>query len=321
MVNLKIHIHGRGYYVFRSFLGLLTVALISTLSSCTSWRILPRGVVYQSCVSEQAMPNKVKPDSAKIKVSYSINFAGKLTVTITNLTTNIMMIDKTMSFFRGSDGQSISYYDPTVTTHTNVKSSTASTGVGVNLGTVANAVGIGGVVGRALNAVTVGGSNASTNTNSTTVYDVDQPIVNIGPRGQVELSKAFDTDLGTLKDLLPQVNQPVLNRTFTSNDSYLTFGAYITYSTDGGTSWDRIDCDFYANTLIVCKVIQEPGSDKLDMNSALLKLYEIKPDALTEPWSFIYFDACEQHLKKKTTAAYSSKSNSYNRSYTFDNYK
>ena len=95
-----------------------------------------------------------------------------LQVTIRNKTNKVISVDLGNSFFiRGSEATP--YYIPTSTSQTNGTSG----GVGVNLGSVANAFGVGGAAGTLAQGVNVGSGNSAYST--TVTYS--QRIISVPP--------------------------------------------------------------------------------------------------------------------------------------------
>ena len=77
-------------------------------------------------------------------------------IRITNKSDKIIYIDKS-NCFRIDNGKAQSYYDSKQVT----VSSGNSSGFGIGVGAVANALGIGGTIGTLVNGVTVGGGSSS----------------------------------------------------------------------------------------------------------------------------------------------------------------
>ena len=100
------------------FLKALSLALlaVSTASCVSSDPLTHSHVAYQSVTTRHVQPKSAEdiPSTAKIAVIYTISSSGVLSARVVNRTDQVMTIDQTKSFFVNSDGQSISYYDPTV---------------------------------------------------------------------------------------------------------------------------------------------------------------------------------------------------------------
>lgn len=77
------------------------------------------------------------------------------------------------------------------------------------------------------------------------------------------------------------VNQPSL----TKDQSYCRFSVCISYSIDGGQTFDKLVTDFYANSKVVVPVVKHG-----QVNNALRQIYEQKPDAINEYWWLLNFD-------------------------------
>ena len=253
---------------------LLGCCVAACLFSCKT--IQNESITYYSIRTRHAQPTPENPipDAAKIAVSYQVGADGKLTATVFNRTDEIMMIDQTLSFMVNMNGESTSYYDPTVRTTTVTDVNSATRGGSLNLGAVTGALGIGGVVGSLAKGINLGGSNTNTTAVTNSTYIADQPKVSIGPRGSGIMSKTFS--IGTLP-----------NQTDFSSHSYESspyhFTVCITYSTDEGKTFQKLVSDFYINAYLRIAV-REHGK----MNNALCELFQKKPDAINEKiWNLL----------------------------------
>ena len=263
----------------------LTKIFIATLSvvcliSCGSSKLVTHSVAYQSVRPVNYKPEI--PQDAKIICGYSITPDGELIVAVKNNTNEIMIIDQTKSFLVNSDGTSISYYDPTVRVTSNTSSSSETRGGSLNLGAVAGALGIGGALGTLASGINVGGADTDGFSTTNTTYFADQPQISLGPKGNGLMSKEFNVKyLG--KSFL--ANSTERNNSFTPSDSYCKFSVCISYSIDGGNTFEKIVTDFYANSWIVCPVISHGR-----VNDALRTLMSSKPDCLHESWWLLRFN-------------------------------
>lgn len=266
------------YFKFLCFLGCM-----SFMVSCSSTKLTTTSVAYQSVTTKHAQPTQISPipEEANIAVAYMISSDGNLTAVVYNRTSEIMIIDQTMSFFVNSNGTSTSYYDPTVRTTSTTNLSSTSKGASVNLGAVAGAFGIGGVVGQLANGINVGGSGTSGQTLTNTTYVADQPRISLSPRSNGAMSKVFNI-AGIGKDALKQ--SIGIFPSLSEKESYCHFSVCISYSLDGGNTFDKIVTEFYADSKIVVHVANHG-----EVNEALRKVYTTKPDALNEPWWMLYF--------------------------------
>lgn len=257
-----------------------TVALMLIMSSCGSQKLITSKVAYQS-VRTTEYHEKV-PENAKIAVVYAITPQGKLTVNVFNKTTDVMIIDQTLSFFVDTDGKSYSYYDPTVRTTTNTSTTSSTEGASVNLGAIGRAVGIGGPLGSLLGGINVGGAETVGSSVSNTTYFADQPQIALGPGGS-----------GVMSDYFPISNwgENYLNNVQNSfvaeldAESPSRFSVCIAYSVDGGNTFEKLVTKFYVNSQII-KLVRNQG----EVNDALQDVYRTKPDALYEPCWLLYFE-------------------------------
>ena len=262
---------------------------IWVLSSCSSASFLEvSGVGYQTLqmkesdkdFSEQAIKK------AQILVYCLVDRNGEVEVMVENNTDQIMTIDRTKSFFQNQNDVAQMYYDPTVQTNTTSVTHGSTTGVGVNLGSVARAVGVGGILGTALSGVNVGGSNSTSTTNVNTTYTIDQPKVSIPPHGRISMGRTFQMQ-GVGRSFLHSAiteSQLDVNNSFSNSNTYAASNIVISYSLDNEATYQFIETHLFANSLLVGKV-REKGK----VNDALRTIYMNKPDALSQPWFLLYF--------------------------------
>ena len=275
--------------LFKVKASLVAFMLLSVgfFTSCKSNYLEATGVAYQSVCSPQAVASKADiPSDAKIVLHSVINADGDIDVIVENCTEEVMVIDRTKTFFRGTSGTSVPYYDPTVRTSTQSTTNAGTKGATVNLGAIAGAAGMGGAVGRALSGVNVGGSTTQVTTNVNTTYYIDQPQMSIAPHGLSSLGRLFNVEgLGTnfLKSAIASSLQDV-SRQYSEKQSYATCTISIAYSFDEGKNYERMEAEYYANTLLINRV-KATGK----VNDALRSLYMNKADCLREPWYLLYF--------------------------------
>lgn len=256
----------------------------AAFASCGSTKLSTSSVGYQSVRTTHAQPTQTSPipDDAKIAVAYSIGGDGALTAIVYNRTSEIMTIDQTKSFFVNSDGKSVSYYDPTVRTTSVTDMSSVTKGGSVNLGSIAGALGVGGTIGQLANGINLGGSGTSGTAETSTTYVADLPQVSLAPHSNGAMSKTFHvTGLGASSLGESAVNQPSL----TKDQSYCRFSVCISFSVDGGQTYDKLITDFYANSKVVVPVVKHG-----QVNNALRQIYEQKLDAINEYWWLLNFD-------------------------------
>lgn len=257
------------------------------LTSCKSPEYLNvTGVAYQSIRGVKTVSYESIPNDATIIVYGSVDQNGTIEVTVRNNTDKIMTIDRTRSFFRDGNNNSVPYYDPTVAVNTQSTTIGNTTGASVNLGSVARAAGVGGVIGTALSGVNVGGANSTATTNTETIYHIDQPQIHVAPHGSVSMGREFYIT-GVGREFLGEaVNSTMqdVNNNFTPEHTYASCNICISYSLDDGASYETLITDLYANTLLVSKVRQTG-----QVNDALRRIYIGKGDALTEQWYLIHF--------------------------------
>ena len=276
----------------------LVLLIVGGLASCDTEYLGVTGVAYQSLQSTNGfITAEDVPLDATIITHCFVDEKGKLTVLVQNNSDQVMTIDRTKTFFRNQSGNSIPYYDPTVRTSTQSMTTGNETGGSVNLGAIAGAVGIGGKLGTALNGVSVGGSNSNAVTNSNTTYYIDQPTLSIAPHGRAELGRTFEVEgVGSIfmSEVIAQAPQSLANG-FAPTHTYAACNVCVSYSIDGGKTYDTCITDIFANTLLVGKVTQTGK-----VNDALRYIYYNKADCLREPWHLLYFSGAGNHDQQFT---------------------
>lgn len=241
------------------------------LCGCTSGKLSVSSVAYQSVRTDFAQPQSIAQD-AKIAVEYFFNSDGKMQPVVYNLTSEILTLDQTKSFVIMPDGSSVSYYDPTVHTSTTGTFSSETSGASFNLGGITNALGIGGALGALASATTLGESQTEGIIRQNTVSITDQPLVHIGPKGCVAMSKAYKIQgVGSsakrgenIIDISP------------NSKTAVKFSVCVTYSLDDGANYEKLVTNFY-----VSSHISIPINNK-KVSKAFYRIYELKPDALAE---------------------------------------
>lgn len=258
---------------------LMPFVAFAMLYSCSAGTLVTSKVAYQSVRNVDY--KKDVPEDAKIVVYYSISEIGDLNVVVENKTSEIMVVDQTMSFFVNSDNQSISYYDPTVRVSSETDMVSATKDASVNLGSIGGALGIGGRLGTALNGINVGGSGTVGTSVTNTTYFADQPKISLAPKSTGAMSKVFRIK-GIGKTYLATQSSNWISSS--EKESITRFSVCISYSVDGGKTFDKLVTDFYVNAQVI-SMVQNKGM----VNEALRSLYKSKPDALYEPWSLLCF--------------------------------
>jgi len=254
----------------------------------TSGKLAVNSVSYQSLRTDFAQPKKIAKD-AKIAVEYFFNAKGEMQPVIYNLTSDILIVDQTKSFVIMPNGTSVSYYDPTVRTSTTGEYSSETSGSSFNLGGISAALGIGGALGALASATTIGSSHTDGIIRQNTISITDQPLVHIGPRGSVAMSKAYSID-GIWAS--SQSNGNIID--ISSSNASVKFSVCITYSLDDGNTYDKLVTHFYESSNITI-----PVNDK-KVSAAFYEIYKLKPDALAEN---MYMFKIPNNIKAVTTDA------------------
>lgn len=266
------------------------------LSCSTPGYINVAGVGYQSL---QLKPSTAKTDPSKseIAVFLEIDPKGNVAAYVMNNTDEVMVIDRTKSFFRDINGLSKIYYTPP--TSEMVSTTTAqstSNGVGVNLGGL-----VGGAFGLALSGVNVGTSSTDGSSVTTTkvIETVDQPQIVIPAHSKAYMGKSFLMD-GVGTDFLDSAVKQCTNVSifYTPDQSY-SIGTVMIYYRVGENGIEKhIDTTIFANSLLISKVWQ-----KGKVNDALRSMYANQPSLLAQPWYILYFasDCPQNNFKAQTT--------------------
>lgn len=257
------------------------------LSSC-AYYLEVKGITYQSIRMEAITEPETDINSAQIIVFYDVDINGNIDVTVQNNTNEIMTIDRTKSFFRGSDGSSMCYYDPTINVIAQSTTTGHTTGASVNLGSVARAVGVGGVAGTLLSGVTVGGANQNATTTTNTTYIVDQPKISIAPHAKASMNHVFMMQSFGIDWMANKAqNQPYdANLNFSPDNCPNSHSCSITvsYSIDGEQTYDIVETTLYNNSWITSSVKQTG-----QVNEALRNVYMAKDDLFQEDWYTLCF--------------------------------
>ena len=263
-----------------------TILSAALLCSCSTKDLLISGVSYQSIRTDFAQPTKI-PDDAKIAVEYFFNGAGEIQPVVHNLTTEIITIDQTKSFVIMPDGRSVSYFDPNTYSSTTGSFSSQTKSSTLNLGAVTSALGLGGPIGTLASGISVGTANTNGNYSQNTVIRADQPMINIGPKGVIAMSKAYSVK-GVGKKGINYSSFTDISPTL----SAIRFSVCISYSVDDGQSFEKLVTNFYVSSNINEK------ADMRNVSKAFNKIYITKPDALAEN---MYMFIIPNNIKKETT--------------------
>lgn len=263
---------------------ILAIILIGTCSSCVTHN-KTYCINYQSVRTKYAQPTAEEPipQEAKIIVAYTISPAGELTAIVHNKTNEIMTIDQTQSFFVNTNGQSTSYYDPTIRT-TSVTDLSSSTKSGsVNLGAIAGALGMGGTLGQLANGINVGGSGTTGQSVTNATYIADQPRVSLAPNSKGAMSKVF-TVTALAQSSPEDDNREVVLPYISRENSFCNFSVCISYSFDNGKTFERLVTEFYADSYI-----NIPLRNEGKINETLNIVIQNKPDMYNAPWFKLIF--------------------------------
>lgn len=273
--------------------------LIGFLSSCATTKRKTYCINYQSIRTEYAQPTVEEPipEDANIAVAYTISANGKLTAIVYNRTDEIMTIDQTQSFFVDTNGQSISYYDPTIRTTSTTDISSDTKGATVNLGAIANAFGVGGVLGQVASGINVGGSGTSGQSVTNATYIADQPRVSLAPNSNGAMSKVFKvTAIASPEEDDYEVIRPSISH----KDSPCRFSVCISYSFDNGKTFEKLVTEFYVDSYL-----NVPLRNEGKINEALNIIMQSKPDMYNVPWFNLWFKNREYDNEPNCTNSFS----------------
>lgn len=248
-------------------------------SSCASIAFMST-VSYQSirsCTPKGALNINEIPANAEIAAKLEMDINGNLSVTVYNFTDQTMTIDRSRSFYMEAGNQT-SYYDPTVTTTTTTE--VDSNNVNVNVGAVASIL---GVNSRALNGINVGGGT-SVGT-ATTVYNIDQQIIHIPPHGRAYMGRIFNISLFGVDAIKEMSYYKAVE--IPQYDSRFRFGICISYSIDQQNTFKNFISEYYVNSWISEHVDRQ--NKNYYPNKALRRIYQAKPDCLSESAFILYF--------------------------------
>lgn len=273
----------RAYYFYmKQIQFIIAAALIGFFSSCAT-KNKTYCINYQSIRTRYAQPTFEEPipEEAKIAVAYTISASGELTAIVYNRTNEIMTIDQTKSFFVDTNGQSISYYDPTIRTTSTTDISSTTEGASVNLGAVANAFGVSGTLGQLASGINVGGSGTSGQSVTNATYISDQPRVSLAPNSNGAMSKVFKiTAIASPEENNREIIRPLLSQ----ENSHCRFSVCISYSFDNGETFEKLVTEFYADSYL-----NVPLRNEGKINEALNVIMQNKPDMYNAPWFSLWF--------------------------------
>lgn len=254
---------------------LLTLAVV-LLASCKTIKVTDVSYISLRPERQELAPIDSLPKEATLQLTPIIN-ENNVSVQVTNLSDEFIVVDRTKSFFVDPDGNTITFFDPTVTAVTTSDSDGKSKGISVNAGSVYSALGGGGVLGSILNGVNVGGGNSNVQTTTNTTYKQDlYPQVNIAPKGRSNLSREFEV-VG-LKALMGHLSTTA-NGTYTPENTVWRFSVCIYYSCDEGKTFEKMVSHFYVNSFY-----SAPVRTHGKVNDAVREVLTIKSDALDEQY-------------------------------------
>lgn len=261
---------------------ILIICLCGMFTSCIV-RDKTYCINYQSIRQKYAQPTKEEPipEEAKIVVAYNITKDGELTAIVYNRSSEIMTIDNTQSFFVNSDGISTSYFDPTVKAVSSTDLSSKTKGISVNLGSIASAFGVGGVVGDIASGINISGSGTKGQAVKEETLIADQPQVSVAPNSTSVMSKVFKV---AFLDNKAEDKRKIVAPMLELSESPYRFSVCISYSFDGGKTYDRIMTEFYVDSYF-----NIPLKEEGKVNQALCEIEQNKSDMYNVPWYLLDF--------------------------------
>ncbi len=247
-------------------------SILLLLLSCSTKRLLVKGVAYQSLamVEENTVPN---PSPLELSVECVVDNDGNVEVFVNNLSNSLMTIDRAKSFFMNRGKVAQMYYDPQVVVNTQSSTVGTNTAASVNLGAWTGS--------RALRGITVGGGSNQSLTNTETSYYVDQPKVSVPAHGRISMGRTFKMDgVGNefIKHLLKNTREEVGGK-YNASNTYAGATIYVYYSLDEEKTYHSMETTIYANSFYVARILKEGL-----VNDALRRIYTQNPTLFNEPW-------------------------------------
>lgn len=186
------------------------------------------------------------------------NLVMRYYIEITNKANSALYIDKASSFRINDSGMAKSFYDNKII---NI-SHGSSSGIGIGLGSVTNALGIGGIIGNLAGGISVGGG---TNNNTSTTYQ-DERIIIIPPGGKSYISEHKYIDKQLISDgesYMIDVKQLQLYdgelREYDETSSPYKVNYIISFSLDPSFNrYSTLKAGLYAK-YILCKSVEMSG--------------------------------------------------------------
>lgn len=245
-------------------------------------------VSYQCIRSPRKDLAKTVPANARISIIASVSpTTGAVNFYVKNLTSAVMSIDKTKSFYvSGQGGVSQSFYNPNIQVNTTSTTTTRGASGAFDLGAAAAVLGIGGNAGILLSGTTIGTNNSVGTTASTSTYNIDQPIISLAPNSFMQIGESYTlTGVGInyLKNLnAKQVGKRVVSSEDQGGERLFPFSITITYKIEGDKNYKTFTSSYY-----VSDVIKVPISGG-QTNAALRNILSMKKNATSELWYLFY---------------------------------
>lgn len=151
-------------------------------------------------------------------------YEGAFSFKLINLTNDFLYIDLGNCFRINRDGSYDTYYKGEATTQTNTTG--GSSGVSLNMGSLANVLGFGGVLGTIAGGLNVGGS--SQNSSSVSKVKYQERFITIPPKGNYTINKG-ESFIYRNREKTPCRGEEF---TYTVSDSPVKYDYIFTYSTD-----------------------------------------------------------------------------------------
>lgn len=265
------------------------ILAVLSICSCGTYAKLNVSEVYYQCIkSERKDLAKTIPEDAKIAIIASLSSTGELNVSVKNLTSSVMTIDRTKSFLV-SNGVSKSFYDPNISVKTETQTSTNGTNVAFNVGAAAVALGIGGAAGALLGGLTVGASGSNSSTVSSSTYNIDQATISLAPNSLVSVGGPFSlSGVGChFLEALAQENENkelVILYNENSKEKLFPFSITISYLLEDNNS-QVLTSSYYVSDIII-----EPVVNAGKVNEALRTVMLKKGNACSEMWFLFHMN-------------------------------
>ena len=271
------------------------IAIISICSCGVYNKLNVSQVCYQSIRPERKDLKKKIPEDAKIAIIASISANGGINVSVKNLTSSVMTIDRQKSFVV-SNGVSMVFYNPNISVNAKTTTHTSGSNVAFNMGAAAAALGIGGAAGMLLGGLSVGGSGSNSTSVTSSTYNIDQQVISLAPNSLVRVGGPFylhGVGCSFLEDLADfyEKKEVVFLANGDSKEKMFPFSITISYQIED-ENIQVLTSSYYVSDIII-----EPIVNSGKVNDALRAVIKKKPNACSEMW-FLFHLSIDDTLRE-----------------------